>query len=523
MKTEPQAGKVYLVGAGPGDPGLITRRGLECLTAAQTVVYDYLAAPALLHHARPDAELIYVGKKGGAHTLGQEAINGLLVAKAAAGRTVVRLKGGDPFIFGRGGEEAEALVAAGIDFEVVPGVTSAVAAAAYAGIPLTHRQFTSTLAFVTGHEDPAKTDTSIDWAALARGIGTLVFYMGVKNLPRIVERLVAHGRAPETPVALVRWGTTARQRTVTGTLADIVQRVAAAGLKAPCIIVIGEVAGLRRNLQWFERRPLFGRRIVVTRAREQASDLVGRLGDLGAECLECPTIRVVPPVDDYAALDAAIGRIDDYHWLVFTSVNGVSRFFERLFAGGRDARALGQVRTAVIGPATAQRLAAFGLSSDIVPASFRAESVVAAFGDLDLRGARVLLPRAAEARPVLPLELGRMGARVDEVAAYRTVPDENGRAALLEALENGGIDMVTFTSSSTVRNFKALLPAHRVQALMAGVTVASIGPITSQTAAELGLRVDLTAETYTIDGLVEAILAHCAGLAAEIQAGPADG
>ncbi len=506
--AEVQKGKVYLVGAGPGDPGLITLRAVECIRQAQTLVYDYLAAPALLHHAPAGAEMIYVGKKGGDHTLGQEGINDLLVQKAGAGRVVVRLKGGDPFIFGRGGEEAEALVAAGIDFEVVPGVTSAVAATAYAGIPLTHRQFTSTLAFVTGHEDPTKADTSIDWAALARGVGTLVFYMGVKNLPHIVERLVANGRAPQTPAALVRWGTTARQRTVTGTLADIVQRVAAAGLKAPCIIVIGEVVRLRDTLQWFEQRPLFGRRIVVTRAREQASDLLAHLEALGAECLECPTIRVTAPADAGAALDGAIERIGTYQWIVFTSVNGVSRFFERLFARGRDVRALGRIKTAVIGPATAQRLADFGLSSDIVPQSYHAESVAEAFEGLDLHGVRVLLPRAAEARPVLPEALARMGAAVDEVVAYRTVPDESGRESLLAALENGQVDMVTFTSSSTVRNFKALLPAAQAADLMHGVTVASIGPITSQTAGELGLQVDLTAATYTIEGLVAAILDH---------------
>ena len=507
MNAEANVGKVHLVGAGPGDPGLITLRGLECIQRAQVLVYDYLAAPALLHHAAPEAEMIYVGKKGGDHTLGQDAINRLLVEKALGGRIVTRLKGGDPFIFGRGGEEAEALAARGIPFEVVPGVTSGVAAAAYAGIPLTHRQFTSTVAFVTGHEDPLKEDTSIDWPALARGVGTLVFYMGVKNLPRIVERLVVHGRRPQTPVALVRWGTTARQATVTGTLDDIVARVAAAGLKAPCIIVIGEVVGLRDTLKWFERRPLFGRRIVVTRAREQASDLLARLGEQGAACIECPTIRVMPP-DDTEALDRAIDRLDAYHWIVFTSVNGVRFFFERLFSRGRDVRALGRVKTAVIGPATAQRLAAFGLSSDIVPESYRAESVVAAFAGVDLGGTRILLPRAAEARPVLPVELTRMGAAVDEVAVYRTVPDDSGRQDLVTALENGRIDMVTFTSSSTVRHFKALLPADRAAALMAGVTVASIGPITSQTAAELGFTVDLTAAVYTIEGLVEAIVAH---------------
>ena len=510
MKTNVPKGKVYLVGAGPGDPGLITVRGRECLRRAEVLVYDFLAAPELLRHAPETAERIYVGKQGGDHTLSQDEINRLLVEKARAGRIVTRLKGGDPFIFGRGGEEAEILVEHGIAFEIVPGVTSAVAAPAYAGIPLTHRHFTSTLAFVTGHEDPNKTDSSIDWSALAKGIGTLVFFMGVRNLPKIVDRLVTHGRSPRTPVALVRWGTTARQRTVTGTLADIVERVAAAGLKAPCIIVVGEVVQLRERLQWFEgSRPLLGRTIVVTRARAQASDLVARLGELGAECLECPAIRVVPPAD-WAPLDAAIAALDRYRWIVFTSVNGVRFFFERLFALGHDVRRLGQLRTAVIGPATGARLADFGICSDIVPESYRAESVVDAFAGQDLDGARILLPRAAEARAVLPAELSRMGATVDEIAAYRTVPDDSGRQALVAALEKRAIDMVTFTSSSTVRNFKALLPGNRFEELMAGVTVASIGPITSETAAGLGFHVDLTAAAFTIEGLVTEIVAYYA-------------
>ena len=508
MKTDVQTGKVYLVGAGPGDPGLITVRGLDCIRRAEVLVYDYLAAPELLRHAADSAERIYVGKQGGDHTLGQDEINRLLVEKAQAGRIVTRLKGGDPFIFGRGGEEAEILAEHGIAFEIVPGVTSAVAAPAYAGIPLTHRQFTSTLAFVTGHEDPNKEDSSIDWAALANGIGTLVFFMGVKNLPRIVDRLVANGRSPETPVALVRWGTTARQRTVTGTLADIVERVAAAGLKAPCIIVVGEVVQLRERLQWFENgRPLLGRTIVVTRARAQASDLLARLSELGAECLECPTIRVVPPAD-WAPLDAAMAGLDRYRWIVFTSVNGVDYFFQRLFSQGRDVRCLGHLRTAVIGPATAARLADFGIRSDIIPESYRAESVVAAFAGQDLNGVRILLPRAAEARPVLPEELSKRGATVDEIPVYQTVPDDSGRQALVAALEKQAIDMVTFTSSSTVRNFKALLPEERFEALMAGVTVASIGPITSETAAGLGFQVDMTAETFTIEGLVAEIVAY---------------
>jgi uroporphyrinogen III methyltransferase/synthase len=503
------SGIVYLIGAGPGDPGLLTLKGQACIARADVVVYDYLAAPALLAHAAPTAQRIYVGKQGGDHTLSQEAINRLIVDHARAGKTVARLKGGDPFIFGRGGEEAEELVAAGVAFEVVPGVTSAVAAAAYAGIPLTHRDHTATLAFVTGHEDPAKEASNIDWKALATGIGTLVFFMGVKNLPRIVERLLAHGMPPERPVALIRWGTTTRQQTVTGTLATIVERVRAAGLKAPAITVVGEVVRLRERLQWFEKRPLLGRTVVVTRAREQASELVERLGDLGAETLECPTIRVTPP-ESWEALDAAIARLKDFRWVVFTSVNGVRFFFERLAHHGLDTRALGHLRTAVIGPATATALATHGLRSDLVPESYRAEAVVEAFRGEALAGESVLLPRAAEARDVLPAELRRMGARVDDIAAYRTVVAAEEAAELIRRLERGEVDLVTFTSSSTVKNFKGLLPPERVDGLMQGVQVASIGPITTETAENLGFRVDVSAGTFTIPGLVQAIQDHYA-------------
>ncbi len=499
-------GRVYLVGAGPGDPGLITAKGLECIRTADAVIYDYLAAPALLAHAREGSEKIYVGKKGGDHTLGQEGINDLIVEKAREGKVVARLKGGDPFIFGRGGEEAEVLVDAGIPFEVVPGVTSAVAAPAYAGIPLTHRDFTATLAFVTGHEDPSKAESNIRWDALA-GVGTLVFLMGVKNLPHIVENLRKHGVPEDRPVALVRWGSTPRQETVTGTLADIADRVAAAGLKAPAIIVVGDVVRLRERLGWFEDRPLLGRRIVVTRAREQASDLVGRLAALGAEPLECPTIRVGPP-DDWSPLDRAIDTLSDYHWIVFTSVNGVRFFFDRLFSRGRDVRALHTLSTACIGPATAARLRSFGLNTDVLPESYRAESVVEAFRSHPVAGRRILLPRAAEARPVLPEELTRMGARVDEIPAYRTRLDEGRGPELLAALRAREVDMVTFTSSSTVRNFLALLPEGERSELMEGVTVASIGPITSDTARDLGFQVHVTASSFTIDGLCEAILRH---------------
>lgn len=507
MRSDKKTGTVFLVGAGPGDPGLITVKGLDCIARADVIVYDYLASPALLAHANPDAEMIYVGKKGGDHTLPQDGINALIVEKARQGHTVARLKGGDPFIFGRGGEEAEVLIAAGIPFEVVPGVTAAIGASAYAGIPLTHRDYTSDVAFVTGHEDPTKAESSIDWRALATGIGTLVFFMGVKNLPTIAASLVANGRPADTPVAVIRWGTTARQRTVTGTLATIVDETRKAGIKAPAIIIVGGVVNLRKTMRWFENRPLAGRRIVVTRAREQASDLVRKLAEYGAECIQCPTIQVVPP-PDWTGLDRSIAAVDQYDWIVFTSVNGVDFFFRRLFDKGLDVRALGHLKTATIGPATAERLRARGLKSDIIPQSYRAESVVEAFAAVPVKGRRILLPRAREARSVLPVELTRMGATVDEVTAYETRHVDDGATELTARLEAGTIDMVTFTSSSTVKNFCRLLPPDRIHRLMADVTVASIGPITSQTAREMGLSVNLEAAAYTIDGLVQAILGN---------------
>jgi uroporphyrinogen III methyltransferase/synthase len=502
-------GKVYLIGAGPGDPGLITVKGQACINAADVIIYDYLAAPALLAQAAPGAEVIYVGKKGGDHTLPQDGINRLIIDKARQGLMVARLKGGDPYIFGRGGEEAEELVAAGIPFEVVPGVTSAVAGAAYAGIPLTHRDYTSTLAFVTGHEDPTRENSRIDWRSLAAGMGTLVLFMGIKNLPLIAGKLQDNGMAPDTPVAVIRWGTTTRQKTVTGTLATIVAIAREAGMKAPAIIVIGKVVALRERLQWFETRPLFGRRIVVTRARAQASDLVERLTELGAYCLEYPTIEVVPP-EETTPLDDAIRRLADYDWLIFTSVNGVKYFFERLFTLGKDVRALHHVRTAVIGPATAEALRRHGLRSDILPASYRAEAVVEAFARENVAGRRILLPRAAEARPILPEELRRMGAEVHEIAAYRTRPADTGAAELVANLEQGRVDMVTFTSSSTVRHFHQLLPAERREQLMRRLPTASIGPITTETAEGLGFKVAITADEYTIPGLCDALQAFFA-------------
>ncbi|MFO7839114.1 MAG: uroporphyrinogen-III C-methyltransferase [Desulfosalsimonadaceae bacterium] len=496
--------QVYLVGAGPGDPDLITAKGISAIKNADVIVYDYLAAPELLDYAREEAELIYAGKKGGCHTLSQQEINRLIAEKALSGRTVARLKGGDPFVFGRGGEEIEELIEAGVSFAIVPGVSSAIAAPAYAGIPLTHRRLASSVSFITGHEDPDKETSGINWQALAQSGGTLVFLMGVKNLPHIAAKLMENGMDGRTPAALVRRGTTASQQTVSGSLATIVENVQQAGLKPPCVIVVGEVAGLREKMQWFENRPLFGRSIIITRARKQASDMVSRLSALGARCLQYPAIKIAP-AEDFTPLDQAIAELDSYDWLVFTSVNGVDMFFRRLFANNKDVRALGGIRTACIGPATAERLFGFGIKSDIIPESYRAESVIKAFADVAVQDRRVLLPRAAQARPVLPLELGKMGARVNEVAAYHTIEQQEGQQELITALSEKTVDMVTFTSSSTVRNFRALLPQERFDELISGIAVAAIGPITADTARENGFPVDLVAEEYTIPGLCAAI------------------
>jgi uroporphyrinogen III methyltransferase/synthase len=501
-------GKVYLVGGGPGMPDLITLRGVACLKQADVVIYDFLAAN-VLQHVPEGVETIYVGKKGGKHTVPQDKINEMLVTRAKEGHTVVRLKGGDPFIFGRGGEEAKVLAAAGIPFGIVPGVTSGIAAPAFAGIPLTHRKYNTSVAFVTGHEDPTKLKSTIEWSKLAAGVGTLVIFMGVKNLADIIERLVAGGRDPKTPVAVVRWGATPQQTTVVGTLETITARVEKAKLKPPAIIVVGEVVRLREEINWFETGPLFGKTVVVTRTREQASELVGRLSSLGAECLECPTIRVAPP-DDWAPLDAAIDRLGTYDWLVLTSVNGVNFFFRRLYEKGKDVRALGNVRTATIGPATAKRLRDFGVRSDIVPETYRAESIIEAFKNEPVQGKRILLPRAKEARPILPVELRKMGATVDEIAAYKTEQAMENVDMLINRLEEGSVDIVTFTSSSTVRNFKTLLPPEGFERLMEGVAVACIGPITADIARELGFKVDIEAQEYTIAGLCEAILQYYA-------------
>ena len=492
-------GKVFLVGAGPGDPQLITLKGVECLRRAQVVIYDYLANRQLLCHCPPQAELIYVGKKASRHTLPQGGINELIVNKATEGKIVVRLKGGDPFIFGRGGEEAQDLAEQGIPFEVVPGVTSAIAAPAYAGIPLTHRDYTANCAFITGHENPNKETSSIAWDKISTGIGTLVFLMGVGNLPEITRRLVENGRSPDTPVALIRWGSTPRQRTVVGTLADIVEK--AKGFKPPSIIIVGEVINLRPLLNWFESKPLFGKRVLVTRSREQASQLSARLSAQGAEVLEVPTIQVVP-ADDYRDLDAAIGELGSFDWLIFTSVNGVDYFLRRLKAQGKDVRELKGIKLAAIGPATAQKLEDLQLIVDYVPGEYRAEAIIEGLRRHGIEGKKVLLPRAQVAREVLPEELSRCGAQVRVVTAYKTIQPEMD----LDLLREAKPDVITFTSSSTVSNFVSAVGQDNINEILKGTTIASIGPITADTATSLGLETEIMPSAYTIPGLVEAIV-----------------
>jgi uroporphyrinogen III methyltransferase / synthase len=503
-------GKVYLVGAGPGDPGLLTIRGRDVLARADVVVYDALISTRLLDYAPPTAERIYVGKQAARHTLPQAEINQLLVDKASEGegKRVVRLKGGDPMVFGRGGEEALTLVEAGIPFEVVPGVTAAIASAAYAGIPVTHRGLASGVAFITGHESDDKPDSSLDWEALAQWKGTLVFYMGVSNLAIIAENLIAHNVDPATPAAIIHWGTTPRQKVLTASLGNLPGNASEAGMKPPALILIGEVVRLREQLKWFENRPLFGRRIVVTRSRAQASGLVERLDELGAETFEAPAIRIEPP-HDLEPLRQAVRTIADFDWIVLTSTNGVDALFAALAAEGLDTRALAGRRVAAIGPATADRLAQFGIRADLQPETFTGAAVAEALAHTgDLAGTAILLPRADIAPRDLVEALAAHGAQVTEVVAYRTVTDFTNRDAVTELLERGEVDWITFTSSSTVRNFLETISPDRLTASKA--KLASIGPTTSATLREAGLEPTVEAAAYTIPGLVEAILKHTA-------------
>ncbi|MDF9408050.1 MAG: Uroporphyrinogen-III C-methyltransferase [Pelotomaculum sp. PtaB.Bin013] len=498
-------GVVYLVGAGPGDPKLITVRGLELIKKADTIIYDRLVAPRLLAFARPGAEIIYAGKEPGCHAIKQEEICRLLAEKAGEGKVVVRLKGGDPFVFGRGGEEAEALHEAGVRFEIVPGVTSAIAAPAYAGIPATHRDYASTLAIITGNEAPLKDDSSIDWEKIATGADTLIFLMGMANLQEITQRLINGGRSSQTPAALVRWGTRPEQRTLVGTLENINEQAERSGFTNPAVIIVGEVVLLREKLKWFENKPLFGKKILVTRAREQAGALSEKIEALGGESLEFPTIKIAEPVD-FASLDQSIKELNNFNWVVFTSVNGVESFFKRLRHHRKDIRELYNARLCAIGPKTREALERYGLLVEYIPGEYRAEEIAVGLRGKLTCGERVLLPRAAEARKVLPKALSEMGAVVTEVAAYRTVPAAGNSAALKEVLGRGEIDLVTFTSSSTVRYFVEMAGSPLLSATRGKFAVACIGPVTAGAARALGLQVDMVAEEYTIEGLVETIV-----------------
>ena len=495
---------VYLVGAGPGDPGLITVKGLRCLKMADVVVYDYLAPKSLLLHAPDDCEKVYVGKKGGEQHISQDEINALILRKAREGKTVVRLKGGDPFVFGRGGEEALALAEHGIDFEVVPGVTSGIAAAAYAGIPVTHRGLSSALAFVTAHEDPTKPASAVDWQALAR-MGTVAFYMGTRNLPHLVAKLVAAGKPPSTPVAVIRWGATASQQTIVGTLRDIAER--AKDVAPPALTIVGRVVDLRRQLNWFETKPLFGRTVLVTRTREQASELRERLAEKGARVLELPTIRVVEP-SDWQPADQAIEGLESFDWVVFTSPNGVGRFLERLMSRRRDVRPLARAKLAVIGPATQKRLGEFHMQADLAPAEHTSEGLLAALREANVNGKRVLLARAEEVPDLLPKGLAAVGARVTEVAAYRTITPHAWDADVLDELKAGSVDVVTFTSSSTAANFRKCLTQCGIELGQSRPVFASIGPVTTRAAQGIGFEVSIESAEITIPNLVEAIVGY---------------
>lgn len=505
MKTN--KGIVFLIGAGPGDPGLITVKGLECIRQADVIVYDRLASSQLLNQCRFDAECIFVGKKPDRHTLSQDEINKLLVEKSKQGLTVARLKGGDPYVFGRGGEEAEELTRHGIAFEVIPGITSAIAVPAYAGIPVTHRDFTSSLSIITGNEDPEKASSSIDWSKIATGAGTLIFLMGMSNLPKITNKLIEHGRSPQTPVALIRWGTRPNQKTLVGNLENISSLAVEKNFKNPAIIIVGEVVKLRDKLNWFEKKPLFGKRILVTRSREQASVLSRSITSLGGEPVEFPTISITEP-ENFKPLNQAIDNISSYNWIIFTSVNGVRFFFNQLRKLNGDIRDLHGIKICAIGPQTGKALQSMALQVEYIPNEYRAEAIISGLQGKISSGDRVLLPRADLARDILPKSLSQLGAIVDEVTAYRTVMGSGNVPIIREMLFAGEIELITFTSSSTVRNFVSMLGITdaELDTLLGRVKIACIGPITAKTAGELGLTVDVEATEYTIDGLLKSIL-----------------
>jgi uroporphyrinogen III methyltransferase / synthase len=524
-------GKVYLVGAGPGDIGLLTIKGLKCLRKADVVVYDFHLNAQVLNYVNHNAEVIYAGKRGGHHTLTQDEINTILVRKAKEGKIICRLKGGDPFIFGRGGEEAEALSKEGIAFEVVPGVSSAVAAPAYAGIPLTHRLFSSSFAVIPGYEDATKKESTIDWSKLATGVGTLVFLMAVKNVDMITQKLIEHGRPPETPVAVIRWGTRPDQRTIVGTLESIPAVVREKHIKPPAVMIVGEVVKLRETLKWYEKKPLFGYRILVTREHMEGFE---RLEELGAEILEFPTIEIISP-ENYEDIDASIEHITSYNWFIFSSRNGVKYFFRRFFEKNKDIRELKGIKICAIGTKTAQEVKKYGLNIDLIPDEFRAEGLIESFTKLNkehnetfhylsvaptgvddtsvqkptkvgiLKGMRFLLPRAEKAREILPEKIRELGGEIDVPVTYRTVKPESRGKRLKRFLREGRISIATFTSAATFHNFRDIMGEEADERLK-GVPIAAIGPVTARAIEKAGFRVEIMPKEATIEAMVEEII-----------------
>lgn len=498
-------GKVYLVGAGPGDIGLLTLKGLRCLQKADVIVYDFHINPQILNYVKHDAEFVYAGKRGGHHEMGQDEINRVLVDRARTGRLVCRLKGGDPFVFGRGGEEAEMLSQAGIAFEIVPGVSSVVAVPAYAGIPLTHRNYASAFAVITGSEAETKSESTTYWSGLAKAYDTLVFLMGVKNIETIARKLIEHGKAAGTPAALIRWGTRPEQRTIVAPLGEIAGKVRDGHIRPPAIMVVGEVVALRETLKWYEEKPLFGHRVLITREYTPEYE---PLAELGAEIFEFPTLRIAPP-KSFAELDRAIETISTYHWLVITSGNAFEYFMGRLLEKGGDIRDLKGLKICAIGSRTAEAVARYGMRVDMVPGEFSAEGLVKAFsrqGGEGLRGLKVLLPRADKARDLFPERARSLGGFIDTPTVYRAVRPEKHAKRLQRFMSEGRISLATFTSGATFNNFLAIL-GEDGRTLLKDVTIAVIGPVTKKAVEKAGLKVHITPRTATISAMVEAIIA----------------
>lgn len=498
-------GKVYLIGAGPGDIGLLTVKGLKCLQKAEAVVYDFHLNAQILNYINHDAEFIYAGKRGGHHAMTQDEINQALVDKANEGKIVCRLKGGDPFVFGRGGEEAEVLVNNGIEFEVIPGVSSSIAAPAYAGIPLTHRKYSSSFSVITGNEDITKPESSIDWSKFANGFDTLVFLMGVKNISAITSKLIEHGKSPDTPTAVVRWGTRPDQKTVVSTLKDIAGLVKEENIKPPAVMVVGNVVKLRDTLKWYENKPLFGQRILIT--REYTKDYEP-LEDLGAEIFEFPTIQIVPP-ESYKKLDESIDKVETYNWIIFTSANGFKYFMQRLLDKNRDIRDLRGIKICAIGTKTAEAIRNYGIKVDLIPEEFTAEGLIKAFSTqhsaLSLKGLKILLPRAEVAREVFPQKVRELGGEIDTPATYRAIKPEKHGKRLKRFLKEGRISVATFTSAATFNNFMDIIGEDAIE-ILKDVTICVIGPVTAKAIEKAGLKVSIMPKEATIKAMVDEII-----------------